>query len=72
MLSNLSNKELVQILHDKRMYSPLIEELCKRLENTIENEIENSTIKCPICSTNILLEFTDTEDGVDIGIKAIK
>jgi hypothetical protein len=76
MHRNLTDKELVQCLHDKRLYSPIIEELCKRLESKIDddfrNENEDLTISCPICSANMSIEFTDAENGVETTVKAIK
>lgn len=76
MHRHLTDKELVQCLHDKRLYSPVIEELCKRLETNIDNEnnidLEDITTTCPICSTNLSIEFIDIENGTEPTIKAIR
>ena len=57
-----TNSELLLVLHDKRSHSPIIEELCQRLEASeaqllyaepIPN-VESQHCKCPICES----EFT--------------
>jgi hypothetical protein len=61
-----TNQELLTLIDDKRHQSPLINELCLRLEKnnfnddlynpseTCESELESIT--CPICEAKITLE----------------
>ena len=66
-----SNQELLTLIDDKRYQSPIIDELCMRLEKnnfnddlydpseTCESVLESIT--CPICEAKITLE-TNTDE----------
>ena len=43
--NNLSNRELLAQLESVRSHSPVIEELCQRLETT--------NVECPICEADL-------------------
>lgn len=63
LFSALTSVELIQICSDKRTKSPLIEELCKRLETTMDvcmtygivdkhgylNDLKAPLTECPVC-----------------------
>lgn len=49
----LSNAELLRMLHDKREYSELIDELCKRIESYAVDT-------CPVCDADIQKYLGDT------------
>ena len=48
-LRTLSNKEVVQVLHSRRDYSPVVDELCRRLE------MFDGT--CPVCEADLSEAF---------------
>lgn len=70
--SNYSDKELLQVLSEKRSQSPVIEELCQRLEeyspifNIEENSNKEENIKadCPVCEArlNIIIDVSNLSD----------
>ena len=43
--SNYSNADLLQLFEDRRQQSPIIEELCQRLEML--------GIECPVCEADL-------------------
>lgn len=55
----LSDIELLSLFDEKRSCSPIIDELCHRLESLIYKEKEKEVIpivevkKCPICESKI-------------------
>ncbi len=67
-LSHLSDEELLRHLSDSRHRSPIIAELCDRLEAALdanivmENTFEHSEkkVQCPVCLAS--LEVTQNED----------
>ena len=70
-----TNKELVSLIDDKRHQSPLINELCLRLEkNNFNDDLRQlpsescesvlESIICPICEAKITLE-TKTDETKD-------
>jgi len=60
-LSNLTNEELLRQLDEVRELSPIISELCKRLEknNAVEKEIEeiDNKSECPVCMASLHAEM---------------
>ncbi len=63
---NLSNKELLSWLESKRVSSPIIDELCSRIESMPEttNVITNvlAHIECPVCEAKLkILEDENNE-----------
>ena len=70
----LTDEEILQLCHTKRQQSPLIEELCQRLEFYLEEENDSDdapspedNLFCPVCESKLRLEIeTTTEDSVVI------
>jgi hypothetical protein len=61
--SNYTDKELLQLLSDKRSKSPIIDELCDRLEEyspAFDRE-ENVKAECPVCEAklNVNVDVSD-------------
>ena len=66
-----TNQELLILIDDKRHQSPLINELCLRLEkNNFKDDLYNpsetcesvlESITCPICEAKITLEINKDE-----------
>ena len=56
MFRHLSDKELLNLFTEKRFNSPIIEELCSRLERHLDKEIDEETIECPVCLAKINIE----------------
>lgn len=59
--SNLTNKELLSALHLKRINSPVIEELCSRLEKIPDDKFDYTTdilgyVSCPVCEAQLKLK----------------
>ena len=69
-----TNQELLTLIDDKRYQSPIIDELCTRLEkNNFNDDLYNpgetcesvlESITCPICEAKITLE-TDPDETKD-------
>ena len=69
-----TNQELITLIDDKRHQSPIINELCLRLEkNNFNDDLYNpsetcesvlESIICPICEAKITLE-TNTDETED-------
>lgn len=63
--TNLTDQELLQVLSEKRMRSPIIEELCQRLETygpAFQKET-NIKIECPVCEAQLKIDIDVTELG---------
>ena len=59
-LKHLSNEELLRLLEDKKYHSPIILELCNRLENIgIDAELEgvNARAECPVCQASLTVDL---------------
>lgn len=69
---NVPTHELLSMCSDKRIHSPLIEELCQRLEDGENTERDlsdfNNEITCPVCES--CLSITDEETHFTVGIAA--
>ncbi len=63
--SNLSDSELLLKLNGSRNHSDVLEELCQRLEDKIQQapkqELHNKAI-CPVCEATL---FVDDDAGID-------
>ena len=55
-LSHLTTPELLHLLDYKRPLSPIIGELCKRLEKADEDEGMNHRVECPVCQSALEVE----------------
>jgi hypothetical protein len=54
-LSHLTNSELLRVVGSKRV-SPVIDELCKRLEQAVpERDLDDaqSNVTCPVCEAEL-------------------
>lgn len=82
--SHLSLKELLNIVDSKRQHSPIIDELCNRIENfkeqdtetegdliQLKNTIEETThtANCPVCDAQLKMKFSIEGENEEI-IKA--
>lgn len=57
---NLSSKELINNLDDKRKYSFIIDELCRRLEKSVcTDAILDHKVKCPVCQATLMCAIDD-------------
>ena len=63
MISNLTNKEYLQSLEDVRYRSPVIGELCRRLEAVpiLDADTTPTYVSCPACQAK--LEILIEEDS---------
>ena len=68
---HLADEEFLRICSDKRHQSPIIEELCQRLEEylgvdkPISDEIKlecKNDFNCPICEAKFSVEFNPDDD----------
>lgn len=61
---NTPTHELVAGLHDKRQYSPLIEELCQRLEaSNMLDDVQGgmqTSVECPVCEATMFVKDEGT------------
>lgn len=59
----LTDTELISIIEDKRAKSPIIKELCDRLEGQIqEREVERELIPacCPVCEAELAIPSAES------------
>lgn len=63
---NTPTEELIRSLEDKRCYSPIIEELCQRLENgdCVDSHDVQTRAQCPVCEAELNVE--DEDNGYNI------
>lgn len=70
---HLTDEEFLNICQEKRHQSPIINELCQRLEeficsdqpvtDEINLELKNEH-RCPVCETKIEIEFSSIDDKI--------
>ncbi len=64
---NLLDEELLKHVADVRARSPIIEELCLRLEAKIHNVVidtdSDARVECPACEAPLLADY-DSENGM--------
>lgn len=59
-LRNLSTDELLNLLEDKKHHSPIILELCNRLEKLDIDEVlkgVNCRSECPVCQATLIVDL---------------
>lgn len=64
--SNYTDQELLQVLSERRQQSPIIEELCQRLEDyspAFDKET-NIAKQCPVCEAKLKIDVDVSELGV--------
>lgn len=58
--SHLTDQELLNHCEDRRHMSPILDELCKRLDAFVEGESKmvdaNHQVECPACAAPLLVE----------------
>ena len=54
-LMRFTNEELLHHLDERRSQSPIIDELCKRLEPNAFTEVKqiNHRVECPVCTAQL-------------------
>lgn len=60
-LHALSDRELTYHLSEARSRSPVIEELCQRMEKYVALDKLNLTAVCPICESTLEIAVRDRE-----------
>lgn len=74
LYSNLSNEELLNELDSIRHLSPIIQELCTRLDSydyaDYRDSMKPATINqhgpCPVCRAELTLQISDNGENIDI------
>lgn len=70
--SHLTNDEFLLSIDDKRYQSPVIKELCRRLEQadaeTAIREDANHRAECPVCEAGLLVEYDDGNGLFDLKV----
>ena len=64
--SNYTDDELLRLVDDKRHRSPLIDELCTRLEargDVAVQEDANTRVECPVCAAPLQAGY-DTANNI--------
>lgn len=69
---SLTNDEFISMISSKRESSPIIDELCRRIENLIEDQEETYSTgdrtlasKCPVCEADLRCSGSvDTEGNI--------
>lgn len=61
--SNHTDQELLQVLSEKRSHSPIIEELCQRLESYMpfSQKETNIATDCPVCEAKLKIDVDVNE-----------
>lgn len=62
----LSNDELLCMVGDRIAYSPIITELCSRIEQLPEDDKDDGSgseavTMCPVCDASLMMEIFDDE-----------
>ncbi len=70
-LSGLTTEELLRRIDDIRSKSPIIEELCQRIERgeTVpmpQEAIEAKDMECPVCMAKLTVSFDPNENTFSI------
>ena len=63
--SNYTDQELLQLLSEKRAQSPIIEELCQRLEeySPAFDKETNIAVECPVCEAKLKIDVDVSDLG---------
>lgn len=62
--ANFSDDELLNEVDAKRQYSPILEELCCRLEKkALDLRDTNHKVECPVCEASLIADL-DTENNM--------
>ena len=66
VFNNYTDDELLRLVDDKRHRSPLIDELCARLEargDVAVQEDANALVECPVCAAHLQAGY-DTANNI--------
>lgn len=70
--SNLSDEEFLLDIDDKRYQSPVIKELCRRLEllNNARGIAEdtNHRSECPVCEAGLIVDYDEGNSLFDLKV----
>lgn len=68
--SRLTDDELLRYVDEKRQHSPLIEELCKRLEHKhIVFSDANHRVECPVCEAALEADYDEGNGMFELRIE---
>ena len=67
---SLTTEEFLSQIEEKRQYSPIIQELCLRLEykETHGNAQTNPRIECPVCESQLKIAWDSENNLYDVEI----
>lgn len=69
--SHLSDDELLNLVNDDRIYSPIIEELCKRLEALNGNHVSvdaDHRAECPVCEAKLCVNYDEGNNNFTVEV----
>jgi hypothetical protein len=72
-LTHLANSELLRHLGERRTQSPVIDELCKRLEQAVpERDLADaqSNVTCPVCEAALTASYLVAEEEFSVKERA--
>ena len=68
-LSNLTDAELLNHIDSIRHYSPIIAELCKRLDAlNVEPSPLHDRVTCPVCQAELRVDSDDGNEKYELAI----
>jgi len=68
-IKNLENSELLRMLDDIKHHSPIILELCNRLNDAEINLVNvNMRVECPVCRAGLIVDFDEANSLFNINI----
>lgn len=66
---HLEDAELLQELDDIRHQSPVIAELCKRLEAHLEAELQVAACcECPVCQADLRAVYDESNETLELKV----
>lgn len=69
-LSNMTNKELLNHLENIKHNSPIILELCLRLEQAdAEQNLLNKEVECPVCMAKLNIDNDCDDNSFNLKVK---
>ncbi len=69
--SNYSDDELLSLVDEKRSQSPLIDELCTRLEKLNGTHISvdaNHRVECPVCEASLSVNYDEGNNMFEVEV----
>lgn len=65
--THLTNPEFLSEIDDVRNQSPIIKELCRRLEE-MEPAPQISSCECPVCMADLRAEYDETTEILELKV----